>query len=140
MLDVKGENKEDVLMQMADRAFKEGFVKDKAAFLKDLWEREESASTGLQDGIAIPHSRSGSAGSVMIVIARLATPVEYETLDGSPVDLVFLIAASEDTQEYLQTLSLLARSLKKPGLVAHLRSMKTVHEMFDFLAHELDAN
>jgi mannitol/fructose-specific phosphotransferase system IIA component (Ntr-type) len=125
---------------MTERAYKHGFIKNKAAFLKDLWEREQSASTGMQGGIAIPHSRSGSAGSVVIAIARLSTPIEYESLDGSPVDLVFLIAASEDTKEYLQTLSLLAHSLKKPGLIAHLRALQTEHEMFDFLAHELDAN
>ena len=139
MLDVKARNKEDLLTQMVERAYKHGFIGNKAAFLKDLWEREQSASTGLDRGIAIPHSRSGSAGSVVIAIARLAAPIEYETLDGKPVDLVFMIAASDDTKEYLQTLSLLAKSLKKPGLIEHLKRIETEHEMFDLLAHELDA-
>lgn len=139
MLDVKPRNKEELFTQMTERAFRHRFIKNKAAFLKDLWEREQSASTGLDRGIAIPHSRSGSAGSVVIVIARLSAPIEYETLDGSPVDLVFMIAASDDADEYLQTLSLLAKSLKKPGLVERLRNIPSEHEMFDLLAHELDA-
>lgn len=139
MLDVKAQSKEELFTQMAERAYRFGFIKNKAAFLGDLWEREQSASTGFGQGIAIPHSRSGSAGTVVIIIARLSVPVEYETLDGKPVDLVFMIAASEDAEEYLQTLSMLARSLKKPGLVDRLRSLQSRHEAFDLLAHELDA-
>jgi len=140
MLEVNARNKEELLTQMVERAYKHGHIKDKAAFLKDLWEREQSASTGLNRGIAMPHSRSGSAGSVMIVIAQLSTPIDYETLDGTPVDLVFMIAASDDTQEYLQTLSLLAKSLRKSGLIEDLRRLRTEHEIFDLLAHELDAS
>jgi SulP family sulfate permease len=139
MLNVKARNKEELFTRLVERAYKHRYISNKAAFLKDLWDREQSASTGLERGIAIPHSRSGSAGSVVIVIARLTTPIEYETLDGKPVDLVFMIAASDDTQEYLQTLSLLAKSLKKPGLIERLRTIQSEYEMFDLLAHELDA-
>ncbi|MEK9139052.1 MAG: SulP family inorganic anion transporter [Bacteroidota bacterium] len=56
--------------------------------------RQITGPTGLDHGIAIPHSRMGSAGSIIIVIARLAAPIEYEILDSKPVDLVFMIAAS----------------------------------------------
>jgi fructose-specific phosphotransferase system IIA component len=140
MLGVKPRDKEELLTLMVERAYRHGHIKNKSAFLKDLWEREQSASTGLDRGIAMPHSRSGSAGPVMIVIAQLAAPIEYETLDGKPVDLVFMIAASDDTQEYLQTLSLLAKSLKRSGLIEDLLKLRTEHEVFDLLVHELDAS
>ena len=72
----------------------------------------------------------------MIIIARLARPIEYGTLDGKPVDLVFMITASGDNVEYLQILSLLARTLRKPGVTEKLRSSNTAHDIYDLLAHE----
>lgn len=139
MLDVKVKTKEELFTRMAERAYKAGFVSNKAAFLKDLWEREESASTGLEGGVAIPHSRSGSAGNVVISVARLSQPIDYETIDGKPVDVVFMISAVYDNNEYLQSLGLLARTLKKPDVLERIRSFRDPSEVFDFLAHQLDS-
>jgi SulP family sulfate permease len=137
MLDVRARNKEELFTKMTERAYKFGYIKNKASFLKDLWEREEAAPTGLERGVAIPHSRSGSAGSVVIVVARLSDTIEYETLDGSQVRLVFMIAASNENNEYLQTLSLLARTLRRSGTLDRLSSAQDEHEVFDLLVHEL---
>jgi PTS system nitrogen regulatory IIA component len=57
-------------------------------------------------------------------------------MDGTPVDLVFMIAATDDNVEYLQILSLLARTLRKPGVIEKLRSADTAHGIYDLLAHE----
>ena len=138
MLDVKAETKEELFKRMADRAERAGFVADKAAFERDLWEREEAGSTGMANGVAIPHSRSGSAGQVVIVIARLSEPIPYETLDNLPVRMVFMIAASQDDDAYLRILSLLAKSLHSPGVTERLLAAPTTHDMYDLLAHELD--
>jgi sulfate permease, SulP family len=137
MLDVKADSRQELFAKMAERAHRKGFVKHKAAFLKDLWEREESASTGMTDGVAIPHSRSGSAGKIVVMVARLARPIEYETIDGKPVDCVFMIAASEDNEQYLQILSLLAKALRVPGLLDRVRGADKEHEVFDLLSHEI---
>jgi sulfate permease, SulP family len=137
LLDLKVKSKEELFSKMVERGYKYGHIKNKAAFLNDLWEREESGSTGLQRGVAVPHSRSGSAGTLVIIVARLGQQIDYETLDGTPVSLVFMIAASEDGREYLQTLSLLARALQKPRVIEALMGAKDEHEMFDLLTHEL---
>ncbi|MBI5471425.1 MAG: PTS sugar transporter subunit IIA [Ignavibacteriae bacterium] len=129
--------KEELFTKMVERANKHGYISNKAAFLDELWEREESGSTGLDKGIAVPHARSGSAGKIVIVFARLEEPIPYETLDGKPVDLVFMIAAHNENNEYLQTLSLLGRALKRPGVIEQLRHAKEAHDVFDLLAHEL---
>ncbi len=137
MLDLHVVTKEELFTKMVERAYKHGYISNKAAFLDELWQREESGSTGLDKGIAVPHSRSGSAGKIVIVFARLEEPIPYETLDGQPVDLVFMIAAHNENNEYLQTLSLLGRALKRPGVIDQLRRTKETHELFDLLAHEL---
>jgi sulfate permease, SulP family len=137
MLDLKASSKEEVFARLVERAYKRGYISNKADFLKDLWEREESESTGMQRGVAIPHSRTGSAGKLVVMFARLAEPLEtYESLDGSKVDLVFMIAASDDDGHYLRVLAMLARTLQKPEVLARIRSVATSEEVFDILEHE----
>ncbi len=138
LLDVDVESKEELFKMMATRALREGYISDLVAFSRDLWEREESASTGLGNGVAMPHSRSGSAGRVSVIVARLRHNIPYETLDGNPVQLVFMIAASQDNEVYLHLLSLLAKALEKPGVVAALVNAGSQHDMYDILAHGID--
>jgi fructose-specific phosphotransferase system IIA component len=138
MLDVRAETKEDLFKKMADRAERAGFVADQAAFERDLWEREEAGSTGLANGVAIPHSRSGSAGRMVILVARLSEPIPYETLDNLPVRMVFMIAASQDDDAYLRILSLLANLLNTPGVTERLLAAPTTHDLYDLLAHEIE--
>ncbi len=134
LLDIAVASKEELFTRMAERAYRKGYVTNKAEFLRDLWEREESASTGMERSIAIPHSRSGSTGSPVIIVARLAGPIPYETMDGSDVRLVFMISASYSNEEYLQILSLLGKRLKQEGIVASLLEAHDEHEMFDVLS------
>lgn len=136
MVDLKASSKKELFAKMVARAHRKGYVRNEAEVLKDLWEREDAASTGMQKGMAIPHSRSGSAGKLVIMVARLAHTIDYETLDGSRVDLVFLIAASEDNEEYLQVLSLLAKVLRKAGVLEGLRAARKQDDIYDLLAHE----
>lgn len=136
MLDLKAKTKEEVFKKMADRAHRLGYIDNKARFVKELWEREEAGSTGFENGIAIPHSRSGATRGIVVIIARLEEPIDYGSLDNKRVDLVFMIAADDQNNEYLQTLSLLARMLKRPGVLDQLRAAKTAHDVFDLLAHE----
>jgi fructose-specific phosphotransferase system IIA component len=138
MLDVRARTKEELFDRMADRAQRAGFIADKAAFERDLWEREEAGSTGLANGVAIPHSRSGSAGRMVILVARLSEPVPYESLDNQPIRLVFMIAASQDDDAYLRILSLLAKSINSPGVTERLLAAPTTHDLYDLLAHEIE--
>jgi mannitol/fructose-specific phosphotransferase system IIA component (Ntr-type)/anti-anti-sigma regulatory factor len=138
LLDVEAESKEELFKLMAGRAAREKYVTDIVAFSRDLWEREESASTGLTNGVALPHSRSGSAGKVVVIAARLKSPLEYETLDGKPVRLVFMIAASSENDIYLRLLSMLAGAIGKTGVIDALLAADTTHDFYDILAHEID--
>jgi PTS system fructose-specific IIA component len=138
LLDVEVESKEELFKLMAGRAAREKYVTDIVAFSRDLWEREESASTGLTNGVALPHSRSGSAGKVVVIAARLKSPLEYETLDGKPVRLVFMIAASSENDIYLRLLSMLAGAIGKAGVIDALLAADTTHDFYDILAHEID--
>ena len=138
LLDADVGSKEELFKTMAVRAEREGYVTDIVAFSRDLWEREETASTGLVNGVALPHSRSGSAGKVVVIAARLKEPLAYETLDGKPVRLVFMIAASSENDIYLRLLSLLARAIGRGDVIAKLLAADSTHDFYDILAHEID--
>lgn len=138
LLDVDVHSKEELFKMMAVRAEREGFVSDIVAFSRDLWEREQTASTGLVNGVALPHSRSGSAGKVVVIAARLKEPLSYETLDGRPVRLVFMIAASSENDIYLRLLSLLARAIGRGDVIEKLLAAGSTHDFYDILAHEID--
>lgn len=138
LLDQDVDSKEELFKLMAVRAEREGYVSDLVAFSRDLWEREQTASTGLVNGVALPHSRSGSAGKIVVIAARLEKPLAYETLDGKPVRLVFMIAASSENDIYLRLLSLLARAIGRGDVIEKLLAAGSTHDFYDILAHEID--
>lgn len=138
LLDVRARSKRDLFSRMVARGARHGRIRNRQAFFADLWEREESESTGLEHGVAIPHARSGASDRLVMLVARLAAPVPYETMDRQPVSLVFLIASPDDDDQYLRALSLLSRTLRKPGLLGRLNAAIRPEEVFDILAHQFD--
>lgn len=94
-----------------------------AAILAALNQREKLGTTGIGEGIAIPHARVPDLPKLMGFFARLTTPVEYDALDDAPVDLVFLLLAPEESSTVqLKALARIARLLRDPEICARLRS------------------
>ncbi|MGV3553477.1 PTS IIA-like nitrogen regulatory protein PtsN [Rhizobium sp.] len=90
-------------------------------------QRERLGSTGVGAGIAIPHGKLKGLTKITGVFARLETPVDFESLDDQPVDLVFMLLAPEGAgADHLKALSRIARALRDQDLVARLRSSDTV--------------
>jgi fructose-specific phosphotransferase system IIA component len=93
------------------------------ALLSKVLAREELASTGIGEGIAIPHAVSSSVPATVMAVARLAKPVDFTAVDGQPVDLVFLLVGPEGSSGvHLQILSKLARLLHDPSFRDAARS------------------
>jgi PTS system nitrogen regulatory IIA component len=87
-----------------------------------LLERERLGSTGLAGGVALPHARVPGVDSTKGAFIRLAEPVDFDALDGNPVDLVFaLLVPEEATDEHLQLLAQLAGMFKEPRFCQQLR-------------------
>ena len=81
-----------------------------------LLQRERLGSTGVGDGIAIPHGKLAKCGRIFGIFARLERPIDFEALDGLPVDLIFLLIAPENAgADHLKALALIARALRSPG-------------------------
>jgi len=92
-----------------------------------LLQRERLGSTGIGGGIAIPHGKMPRTDRIFGVFARLERPIDFDALDGDPVDLIFLLIAPEGAgADHLKALSRIARALRDKGLTARLRATRDV--------------
>ena len=95
-LNAKANNKEEILTHLAKKLKEAKYIDDVEAFKKDIYQRESEGTTGIGNYIAIPHGKSDSVTQVGIAIAKLDHEIEWETLDGKGVKLVFLFAVSNN--------------------------------------------
>jgi PTS system nitrogen regulatory IIA component len=126
-------SKKQALQEVSERA---ALVSGLAAreIFDSLLQRERLGSTGVGDGIAIPHGKLAKCGRIFGIFARLERPIDFEALDGLPVDLMFLLIAPENAgADHLKALALIARALRSPGLAAKLRATRDASALFSLL-------
>ena len=105
------------------------------AILEILLQREKLGSTGVGNGVAIPHGKLPKLGNVFGLFARLERPVDFEALDGQPVDLVFLLLAPEGAgADHLKALARVARLLRDPETARKLRASNGAEAIYAVLA------
>ena len=108
---------------------------DQTAILAALNQREKLGTTGIGEGIAIPHARVKDLDQITGFFARMAAPVDYDALDDAPVDLVFLLLAPEEANNaQLKALARIARLLRDAEVCARLRSEADPEHVFQLLA------
>ena len=133
----KGSEKKEILNKMAEMISKSDNVENKAKFIKDIWERESIMSTGIGLGIAIPHARSKYIKDIVISIGIAKESIEYDALDGKPVDFIVMIAANESQQkEYLRVLAkvaLILKSKKKREKLLKANNVDDIYEVFKLI-------
>jgi PTS system nitrogen regulatory IIA component len=102
---------------------------------ESLCARERLGSTGLGKGVAIPHGRVNGSSAVQAVFIRLAKPLNYDAIDGEPVDLLFALAVPENcTNDHLKLLAQIAERFGNSQLLEKLRSAKDAGELLDLLS------
>lgn len=103
--------KEEVVELLAEKmAQKTDSIKDKGAFLEKVFQREEVGTTGIGMGVVVPHARSGSVEDIVVSVALLKHPIEFNTPDGELAKLVILVGAPRTkNKEYLNLLARIAR-------------------------------
>ncbi|MDQ0256891.1 PTS system fructose-specific IIC component [Evansella vedderi] len=112
ILDLRSTTKNEVIEELANELDRAGRLNDRKKFIEEIHNRESQSSTGIGDGIAIPHAKTNAVKEPTIVFGRSKSGIEYDSLDGNPSHLFFMIAASEGANnEHLQTLSRLSTLL-----------------------------
>ena len=121
---LRASNKKAVLQDMSERAALVSGL-DARGIFDAVLQRERLGSTGVGHGVAIPHGKLARCERIFGVFARLERPIDFEAMDGEPVDLVFLLIASEMAgADHLKALARVARFLRDPKLTARLRTTR----------------
>ena len=108
-------SKKEVITKMVDLMVKQGNIADREAYEKGVLAREEESTTGIGDGIAIPHCKSDAVKKPGLAAMVLPEGVEYDSLDGQPANLIFLIAApNTEDNVHLTVLARLSELLMDP--------------------------
>lgn len=103
-------NKRDAIDQLVDSMAAAGRISDAAAVKKAVWDREQQRSTGIGEGLAIPHGKTSAAPRLTLAVGRLAQPIDYDSIDRKPVKLVvLLVSPPEKTSEHIQALGRISR-------------------------------
>jgi PTS system nitrogen regulatory IIA component len=119
---LKARTKKQALQELSDKAAGLSGLSSREIF-DSLLQRERLGSTGIGDGVAIPHGKMPRLKKICGVFARLERPVDFDSLDGAPVDLIFLLMAPESSgADHLKALSCAARMLRDAAIVASIRA------------------
>ncbi|EKU93687.1 EIIBCA-Man [Alloiococcus otitis] len=113
LLDTPEDNQQDLLDKLISLPELENLITNKNQVLQAIWKREEESSTGVGDGIAIPHAKSEAIKQARVLFARPSQAIDWNSMDGEPVNLIFLILVPEENQNdlHLKILQILARKL-----------------------------
>ena len=126
LFDLQATDKEGVINEMVQSLVDNGVVTDFETFKTGIMNREAQTSTGLGDGIAMPHSKNEAVKEATVLFAKSNKGVDYASLDGQPTDLFFMIAAPEGANDtHLAALAELSKYLMKPGFADKLRKAST---------------
>ncbi|KGX85628.1 PTS fructose transporter subunit IIABC [Pontibacillus marinus] len=131
-LDLNARSKSDVIDGLVNKLDQAGRLNDASEFKKAIEEREEQSSTGIGEGIAIPHAKTSAVKEPAIAFGRTPSGVDYNSLDGEPANLFFMIAASEGAnQTHLDTLSKLSTLLMDEGFRKELEQARTEDDVIE---------
>ena len=130
IMDLKATDKKGAIDEMVQKMYDVGRISDIQTYKDGILAREAQTSTGLGDGIAMPHAKNKAVKEATVLFAKSNTGVDYEALDGQPTYLFFMIAAPEGANDtHLQALAALSRLLIDADFVAQLKSAKTPDEV-----------
>jgi PTS system nitrogen regulatory IIA component len=132
-IDVRARDKAGLLKELAGRAAST-LQLPVSTVAEEIEKRDELGSTGIGSGVSIPHARLREVTKVFGFLARLRQPIDFESIDGQPVDLVFLLLLPASSQlDQLNALAAVARKLRDSQLLQELRAATTAAELFEVI-------
>lgn len=126
------ESRDDVLKELVHLIYQTGTIKNEREFFDAILNRERIVSTGIGMGVAIPHAKLPGVEEFFIAIAILKKPLQWQSLDGAPVRIVFMIGGPDDKQtEYLQILSRLTQVIKDEEIRKKLLNSNQISDVIE---------
>lgn len=137
ILALQAKTKCEVIDELAEKLAEAGAVSDVEAFKRAIWAREKQSTTGVGDGVAIPHAKTAAVKRPAVAFGRSAEGIDYESLDGKPSHLFFMIAAPEGgEQTHLEALARLSSMLMDASFRAQLETASSEEEIVRLFAEK----
>lgn len=137
ILDLKSKTKNEVINELVDKLFSAGKLNNKEEYKEAILKRESEFSTGIGDGIAIPHAKTSAVKTPALAFGLSQDGIDYDSLDAQPANIFFMIAASEGANnEHLETLSRLSTMLMNPDFKDNLVKAKNADEVLDLINNQ----
>lgn len=137
-LNLKGQTKQEIIDEMVEILYQGGKLNDKEEYKKAILAREAQSSTGLEEGIAIPHAKTSAVKIPSIAFGLSKNGVDYESLDGEPSKLFFMIVAPANASDtHIEILSKLTTMLLDDEIREKLLEVKTEQEVIDILTSDI---
>jgi fructose-specific phosphotransferase system IIA component len=131
---LSGENKYQVIEELLDLLVSENKIEDRETCLRDLNEREQYLSTGLENGLAIPHAKTTAVNELLISFGISRTGLDFASLDGKPAHFIFLVISPRDVAgPHIQILAQLSRNFKSDDLAEKLISAESNQEILNII-------
>lgn len=139
-LNLKATTKMEVIEELTHLLYLNHCIDSEEGFIKDVLYRENEGVTGLEKGIAIPHGKSESVIKTSLVIGRTKQPVEWESLDGEPIQVIFLFAVktSDATTVHIKLLQKVATLLADDEVLQGFQKVETKQEVIHLLSKNND--
>jgi PTS system nitrogen regulatory IIA component len=133
-VDLKADTKNGIIEEMVDRLVVAGKITERDAVLKAIFEREEKMSTGMQNGVAIPHGKTAAVKSMVAAVGLQKEGVEFDSMDGAP-STIFIMTVSpiERTGPHMQFLAEVSRLISQPAEREKLLASKTHADIYQLL-------
>ncbi|MCT3074689.1 PTS fructose transporter subunit IIC [Leuconostoc citreum] len=137
ILDLKAKTKQAAFEEMINRLYEAGRITDKKVFLEGILARESQTTTGLGDGIAMPHAKNSAVKMPTVAFARSTAGVDYQAMDGQPVHLLFMIAVPANANNtHLEALASLSRYLLQDGFMDKLKQATTPDDVVNLFTNQ----
>jgi mannitol/fructose-specific phosphotransferase system IIA component (Ntr-type) len=127
--------KDAAIAEMVDLLAADGALRDRDKVLQAVLERERTRTTGIGSGLALPHGKSSGVEGLVMAVGRPAAPMDFESIDGKPVSLIFLLVSPLDmTGPHIQALARISRLASVDAVRNKLLAAKDAREMYDTIA------
>lgn len=129
--DIQAKTKKEILVELVKPLKQEGLIQDVEAVVEIIMERERLGSTGIGDGVAIPHGKLKTADTLLCAVGRSKEGVDFDAVDRKPVYIFFLVLAPENSASlHLKLLSRISRILRDQSFRSRLLKLANAHEIY----------
>ena len=128
------DNKIDAITELVNLLVANGEVTDPKKVLDSVLDREATRSTGIGNGLAIPHGKSPGSTDLVMAIGKTASPIDFQSIDGRPVTIIWLLSSPPDkTTPHIHALARISRLMTMDKFRAPLNAAITAQQMFDII-------